>query len=550
MRVPSQYLDQKIATELAAELRPLLRAEVQGFAFLNERWICLNEPDTPSRITVGDVQEVLKHFDHDSTSVQQYSNGVATAYTLRTNETLYCPVAICTLVSGSDSHLISALMSTKLEAILNRRSSAQCQYETQAYIEQVTQDFEELTWLRDAHEKLDIRHSYNSEESVTHDCLASLARVVRAQDILLVTPAQLEEFQRTSSTVVSLTSCKVPSEAINLRLRFLDQVQHQSLCSMLVINAKPYTRYIEGFEGLRNCVVIPVAKSGQLYGWLVTSNKLTEDGNHPPADAHLVETNSYQFGTFEAGMLGTAANLLASHARNVELFDAQEALTIGIIRAIINAIDAKDPYTCGHSDRVAQFAKSIAERIGIKPSECERIYMAGLLHDVGKIGIPDAILQKPGKLTTEEFNVVKKHPEIGFAILKHLKQLDYVLPGVLHHHEAMDGTGYPHGLQGENIPLAGRILAVADAYDAMTSNRPYRNGMPSEKAESILSEGAGKTWDARMVQGLFECIADGTISSTIHATVPAQPNEATVDVYSSAILMDRIASAINSMTTA
>lgn len=550
MRVSPQYLDQKIATELAAELRPLLRTEVQGFAFINDRWMCLNEIDTATSIPLSDVHDALSHFDHDQTGVQQYSNGNSTAYSLRTNETMYYPVVVCTIVSGSDSHLVSALMCAKLEAIVNRKSSAQCQYETQAYIEQVTQDFEELTWLRDAHEKLDIRNSYNSEESVSHDCLASLARVVRAQDILLVTPEQLEEYQSKSSTVVSLTSTKIPSDALNLRLRFLDQVQHQTLCSTLVINAKPYTRYIDGFDGLRNCIVIPVAKSGQLYGWLVTSNKLTEDGNHPPADAHLVETNSFQFGTFEAGMLGTAANLLASHARNVELFDAQEALTIGIIRAIINAIDAKDPYTCGHSDRVAQFAKSIAERIGIKPSECERIYMAGLLHDVGKIGIPDAILQKPGKLTTEEFDVVKKHPEIGHAILKHLKQLDYVLPGVLHHHEAMDGSGYPYGLVGENIPLAGRILAVADAYDAMTSNRPYRNGMPSEKAESILRDGAGKTWDACMVYGLFDCIADGTISSSIQTTVPTQSKESSADVYSSAILMDRIASAINSMTTA
>ena len=245
--------------------------------------------------------------------------------------------------------------------------------------------------------------------------------------------------------------------------------------------------------------------------------------------------------------MSTAANLLASHAKNVQFLDAQDALLIGIIRSIVNAIDAKDPYTCGHSDRVANIAKAIAQRVGVDSFECERIYMAGLLHDVGKIGIPDAILSKPGKLTDEEYDIVKKHPEIGYTILKNLGQLQYVLPGVLHHHEAIDGSGYPAGLKGEMIPLVGRILAVADAYDAMTSTRPYRDGMPSEKAESILREGAGKTWDAKFVQGLFDCLSKGQIETASKSVVPSRG--CFIEMSTSAQLMDRIAIAINTMAT-
>jgi HD-GYP domain-containing protein (c-di-GMP phosphodiesterase class II) len=130
--------------------------------------------------------------------------------------------------------------------------------------------------------------------------------------------------------------------------------------------------------------------------------------------------------------------------------------------------------------------------------------MAGLLHDIGKIGVPDYVLGKPDRLTDEEFAQIKRHPEIGCAILKHLKQLHFVLPGVLHHHESFDGRGYPHGLAGDSIPLLGRIIAVADAYDAMTSDRPYRSGMPTEKAEAILRSGAGKQWDPRMIEAFFQ----------------------------------------------
>jgi HD-GYP domain-containing protein (c-di-GMP phosphodiesterase class II) len=133
----------------------------------------------------------------------------------------------------------------------------------------------------------------------------------------------------------------------------------------------------------------------------------------------------------------------------------------------------------------------------------ETLYLSGLLHDIGKIGIDDQVLRKPGKLTVTEYEHIKVHAEIGYRILKDLKQLDQVLPAVRHHHEAWNGSGYPRGLAGEQIPLYARIVAVADACDAMSSDRPYRKGIPEQKLDAILREGAGGQWDPRVIEAYF-----------------------------------------------
>ena len=143
-----------------------------------------------------------------------------------------------------------------------------------------------------------------------------------------------------------------------------------------------------------------------------------------------------------------------------------------MVRSLVSALDAKDEYTCGHSERVALYGKILAEQAGYTEEERDRLYLTGLLHDVGKIGVSDAVLKKADKLTDEEFAEIKRHPDEGWAILQDLKQLQYVLPGVLFHHERVDGAGYPDGLAGTEIPKDGRLLAIVDAYDAMTSDRP------------------------------------------------------------------------------
>ena len=165
------------------------------------------------------------------------------------------------------------------------------------------------------------------------------------------------------------------------------------------------------------------------------------------------------------------------------------------VEALANAIDAKDKYTHGHSTRVAILSKLIAEEAGLSEKECEEVYFAALLHDVGKIGVPDEVINKPSGLTDEEFEQIKQHPVTGNQILSSIRQSPYLSIGAHYHHERYDGSGYPEGLSGEDIPRIARIIAVADAYDAMTSTRSYRGALARKKVRDEIANGMGRQFD-------------------------------------------------------
>ncbi len=169
-------------------------------------------------------------------------------------------------------------------------------------------------------------------------------------------------------------------------------------------------------------------------------------------------------------------------------------------RALVNAIDAKDRYTHGHSSRVADYSRQIAEQAGYSEEECNEVFYAALLHDVGKIGVPASIINKNGKLTDEEFDQIKQHPVLGDQILSGITEYPYLKIGARHHHERYDGRGYPDGLKGEDIPEIARIIAVADAYDAMTSNRTYRDAIPQQKVREELIKNAGSQFDPKFAK--------------------------------------------------
>lgn len=178
----------------------------------------------------------------------------------------------------------------------------------------------------------------------------------------------------------------------------------------------------------------------------------------------------------------------------------EKELTDKIVKSFVRGIEIRDSYTRGHSERVAFFSKRIAEAMGLKEGEVNAIYIAGLLHDIGKIGIPDSILLKPGKLSNEEYEIIKFHPLLSYELLKHIDVLKDSLPGIKYHHERWDGSGYPEGLKGEEIPLQARILAVADSFDAMTSDRIYRKGIPKAQAVTELRNLSGKHYDPEVVE--------------------------------------------------
>ncbi len=245
-------------------------------------------------------------------------------------------------------------------------------------------------------------------------------------------------------------------------------------------------------EPLRQLIIAPLVEGERVLGYLVACN----------------HENDEEFGTVEANLLASVTAMLGVHCSNRDLYRQQDEFLASVVRALTSAIDAKDPYTCGHSDRVARVATRLAQELGCDNDFLATIYMAGLLHDVGKIGIEDAVLRKPGRLTDSEFEHIKQHPALGYKILSDIKQFSNVLPAVLHHHEQWDGKGYPCQLGGEQIPFMARIVAVADAYDAMTSDRPYRAGMPEEKVRSIFEKGAGEQWDAEVVAAFFSSYND------------------------------------------
>ena len=184
------------------------------------------------------------------------------------------------------------------------------------------------------------------------------------------------------------------------------------------------------------------------------------------------------------------------------------SLSLRVVESLAQAIDAKDAYTNGHSGRVAEYAKQIAERYGYSFRRQREIYMTGLLHDVGKIGIPDNIINKPGKLTQEEYETIKTHPVIGERILQTIRERPELAIGARWHHERYDGKGYPDGLAGNEIPEIARIIAVADAYDAMTSRRSYRDVLPGEKVRSELENGKGTQFDPVFAE-IMLAIIDG-----------------------------------------
>lgn len=172
-----------------------------------------------------------------------------------------------------------------------------------------------------------------------------------------------------------------------------------------------------------------------------------------------------------------------------------EKISMQIVTALSGAIDAKDTYTNGHSTRVADYSTKIAKKAGFSEEEQNDIYMMGLLHDVGKIGMPDAIINKPAKLTEEEYAVIKNHPVMGARILKNITEFPKLITGARWHHERYDGKGYPDGISGEDIPVEARIIAIADAYDAMSSRRSYRDVLPQATVRSEVEKGKGTQFD-------------------------------------------------------
>jgi len=227
------------------------------------------------------------------------------------------------------------------------------------------------------------------------------------------------------------------------------------------------------------------------------------------------------FDSTDVKLFNSVASGCAVFIENGRLFRDLKELFIGSLKALTSSIDAKDPYTRGHSERVAFISRWIAERLTekepLEEEQIHRVYLAGLLHDIGKVGIDEAILRKKGRLTHQELNHIRAHPSIGAGILGEIKQMRDIVPGVLCHHERVDGKGYPNGLIGEQIPRIGKIVGLADSFDAMTSKRTYRDALSVEQAIAEIKDGLGTQFDEEIgsvfinsdVYKLWDIMQDG-----------------------------------------
>jgi len=308
-------------------------------------------------------------------------------------------------------------------------------------------------------------------------------------------------------------ACRDLQEVVDLRwmtLRLSDNARFNTLCGAIfnvghsksdeatlhrigqaLLQRQPPIRQLMVLEGaasmgiaelnplVTNLLIVPLVFEGQSLGVIFGGDKI--DGTPISSE--------------DAKLVTSLANSLAIFLQNTLLYEDMEGMFMGTLKALTNAIDAKDSYTHGHTERVAMLARQLAEAMNMDGPTAERVYLSGLLHDVGKIGVPEAVLTKPGALTDDEFELIKMHPEIGARILRDIRPMQDLIPGVLYHHERWDGRGYPHQLAGEEIPLFGRILCLADSFDAMSSNRTYRNAMPHDQVLAQIRQHRGSQFD-------------------------------------------------------
>jgi response regulator RpfG family c-di-GMP phosphodiesterase len=210
-------------------------------------------------------------------------------------------------------------------------------------------------------------------------------------------------------------------------------------------------------------------------------------------------------------MLTAVCNFAGPALEGARLYSELHRTYLSTVRAFVSSLEAKDTYTRGHSERVADYARTLGEAMGLGRHEVDMLVFGAVLHDIGKIGVAEGILNKPGPLTPEEWRVVRAHPEMGARIISNIDYLGPAVGLILHHHERIDGRGYPHGLVGPDLELGTRIVTVADSFDAMTTNRPYRIAMTVEKAVSLLRANAGRQFDPEIVEKFIDLLESGTI---------------------------------------
>ncbi|MDI6762512.1 MAG: GAF domain-containing protein [Thermodesulfobacteriota bacterium] len=269
----------------------------------------------------------------------------------------------------------------------------------------------------------------------------------------------------------------------------------------LIVNApEKDSRFFKGVDErtefkTRNIICVPVKVKERTIGVLEAINK--KEGE--------------DFDEEDLSLFISLADQVAIALDNARLYQELEEMFFQTAESLADAIEKRDPYTGGHTQRVTMYSLATAKHLPLKPMEMKWLKISAVLHDIGKIGIDDQILKKPERLNPEEYNAIKQHANMGAEIIDHIKQLKNIIPGVKYHHEQLDGTGYPEGLKGEKIPIIAKIVSVADTYDAMTTDRPYRRGLNKELAIKELRRCSGTQFDKEVVEAFVKAYETGEI---------------------------------------
>jgi len=359
--------------------------------------------------------------------------------------------------------------------------------------------------LSKMYEELVLLHKLSANMKVTESncnylqmACDSLTDIVPVEGIAILTERDIDEQKQLVITAGTglINIDRRMSDILKDRLEEQVQQGRESLLDSEVDSPFKYTWP----ESVKNIIAVPLFGKDKTRSDLATS----QQANHRIIGLMVAvnRTGRADFDSIDAKLFNSVANGCAVFIENGNLFNDLKELFIGSLKALTSSIDAKDQYTRGHSERVAFVARWIAKQLvkneNIEQELIHRTYLAGLLHDIGKMGVEESVLRKKGRLTDKEFCRIKEHPSIGAGILGGIKQMRNIVPGILSHHEWYNGTGYPNGLAGEQIPLIAKIISLADSFDAMTSKRTYRDALTVEQAMTEIEKGLGTQFDEKL----------------------------------------------------
>jgi HD-GYP domain-containing protein (c-di-GMP phosphodiesterase class II) len=474
-------LDERLGQAIADGLgRTVFLVEHDGENSSDRPWYA------PALATVGDLYTEPKQAAADDEVIRQ-------AISLSAGTVAWWNV------TASECDRVARHAQTIIDLHNVRNENGQLTAEVDSLASQVMNDFEELSLIRSLVTSFELPKSQDEIRTFVLSSMKALAQGVGAESIaaVLIDPSTQARMPALWTDDPLLDDPSIDA--------LIDRYEEHAKTQPVIENdvgGVSICPQQTGSSQLKELLLVQCSSESRhndsrQHGWILACNRSRDTIAHVPW-AQL------GFTTVQASLLETASSHLASQLSNIRLLRQKEELFTDVIRALVNAVEARDTYTCGHSERVARFARHLGKTIGFTTADCERIYLSGLLHDVGKIAVPDQVLQKSGRLTEQEHAIITTHPDSGWQILQELGALQDVVPGVLYHHEQWNGEGYPDRLEGENIPIDARILAVCDAFDAMTSDRTYRKGMSVDKALQILRDGAGRYWDPTLVERFID----------------------------------------------